>query len=72
MKQPNSEEVRNHQDTENDSQEQRDKVKKHQDVEPQAENGIPGIFPIQTIKINLNPNRAIRKAAWTLPCGLLI
>lgn len=38
MKQPNSEEVRNQQDTENDSQEQRDKVKKHQDVEPQAEN----------------------------------
>lgn len=59
MKQPNSEEVRNHQDKENDSREQRDKVKNHQDVEPQAENWNPGIFPIQTIKINLNPNRVI-------------
>lgn len=45
MKQPNSEEVRNHQDTENDSQEQRDKVKKHQDVEPQAENWNPRDLP---------------------------
>ncbi|MBU5346706.1 hypothetical protein ABES58_08170 [Paenibacillus lautus] len=45
MKQPNSEEVRNQQNTENDSQEQRDKVKKHQDVEPQAENWNPRDLP---------------------------
>lgn len=45
MKQPSSEEVRNHQNTKNDSQEQRDKVKKRQDVEPQAENWNPRDLP---------------------------
>lgn len=41
MKQSSSDEVRNHQFNENDSQEQEDKVSKHQDVEPQAENWNP-------------------------------
>ncbi|MEK3734712.1 MULTISPECIES: hypothetical protein [Paenibacillus] len=41
MKQPSSDEARNRQYTDNDSQEQRDKVNKHQDVEPQAENWNP-------------------------------
>lgn len=41
MTQPSGEEVRNHQNTETDSNEQRDKVKKGQDVEPQAEEWNP-------------------------------
>jgi|GEM_PF-1454255 len=41
MKSSSGDEVRNHQYTENDSKEQRDKVKKHQDIEPQAENWNP-------------------------------
>lgn len=45
MKQPSGEEVRNHQNSENNSEEQQDKVKKHQDVEPQAENWNPRNLP---------------------------
>lgn len=41
MKHENGEKVRNHQDTKNDSQEQRDKVNRGQDIEPQAENWNP-------------------------------
>ncbi|WP_170308086.1 hypothetical protein [Paenibacillus dakarensis] len=41
MTQPSGDEVRNHQSTETDSKEQRDKVKKDQDVEPQAEEWNP-------------------------------
>ena len=41
MTQSSGEDVRNHQNTETDSKEQRDKVKKGQDVEPQAEEWNP-------------------------------
>lgn len=41
MTSSSGDEVRNRQYTENDSKEQRDKVKKHQDIEPQAENWNP-------------------------------
>ncbi|MCM3785430.1 hypothetical protein M3231_20880 [Neobacillus mesonae] len=41
MKQQTGEEVRNQLDKEKDSQEQVDKMKKHEDVEPQAENWNP-------------------------------
>lgn len=41
MNQPSSEEVRNQADKEKDSKEQVDKMKKHEDVEPQAENWNP-------------------------------
>lgn len=45
MTQPSGEEVRNHQNSENNSEEQQDKVNKHQDVEPQAENWNPRDLP---------------------------
>lgn len=41
MSHPSGDEVRNKQNTENDSKEQRDKVSKGQDVEPQAEEWNP-------------------------------
>lgn len=41
MTHSSGDEVRNHQNTETDSKEQRDKVKKGQDVEPQAEEWNP-------------------------------
>ena len=41
MTQPSGDEVRNKQDTKNDSKEQRDKAKKGQDIEPQAEEWNP-------------------------------
>lgn len=45
MKQPTGNEVRNQQDSKHNSPEQQEKVKKHEDIEPQAENWNPRDLP---------------------------
>lgn len=45
MQQPTGNEARNQQDTKNNSPEQQQKIEKHQDIEPQAENWNPRDLP---------------------------
>ncbi|MBD7970160.1 hypothetical protein [Paenibacillus gallinarum] len=49
MQQQTGDKVRNQEDNKNNSLEQQEKVKKHEDIEPQAENWNPRDLP--------NPNK---------------
>ncbi|GIP45589.1 hypothetical protein J45TS6_40480 [Paenibacillus sp. J45TS6] len=45
MQQQTGDKVRNQEDNKNNSPEQQEKVKKHEDIEPQAENWNPRDLP---------------------------